>query len=509
MTPAATSAAGGPGEAGQPQGAARWLVLFSITTGTFMANVDSTAVTVALPTMAREFDVGLDALQWVLLAYLLAITAILPVFGRLADMVGRKRILNTGLALFVGASLVVALAPTFPVLIASRAVQGIGAAMFMATIMATAVTIFPASQRGRVLGLLGSIVAAGTLLGPALGGLLTEAFGWRSIFFINLPVGLLGAVGTLVFLPNERGTGGIAAAARPGGRRSLRGLRGRTAARARDRAAAGWASPGVLALLATAAVVLLLFVLWEFRVARPLIDLRLFRHRVFGLGNLAGFLYYVLTVFPPFLFPLYLDEVLGLSTGRTGLLMTVPAVTMLIVSPFSGWWSDRVGSMWPALVALTLIMAAMSGTAFLGASSPLWAVGGLLALLGAALGLFNSPNNSAVMGALGRDQVGMANGIVSTLRNLGRAVGVALVVLLYQAFAGTPATVGASPDTLLAGFRGVFVAGALVGAGRVRRDRADVPAPTSARGGHRRGQNCRNGRTPVGSGMKTSSRNTT
>ena len=127
VTPAATSAAGGPGEAGQPQGAARWLVLFSITTGTFMANVDSTAVTVALPTMAREFDVGLDALQWVLLAYLLAITAILPVFGRLADMVGRKRILNTGLALFVGASLVVALAPTFPVLIASRAVQGIGA----------------------------------------------------------------------------------------------------------------------------------------------------------------------------------------------------------------------------------------------------------------------------------------------------------------------------------------------------------------------------------------------
>ncbi len=140
-----------------------------------------------------------------LLAYLLAITAILPVFGRLADMVGRKRILNAGLALFVGASLVVALAPSYPVLIAFRAVQGIGASMFMATIMATAVTIFPADQRGRVLGLIGSIVAAGTLLGPALGGFLTDAFGWRSIFLINLPVGLLGAVGTLVFLPSERG----------------------------------------------------------------------------------------------------------------------------------------------------------------------------------------------------------------------------------------------------------------------------------------------------------------
>jgi EmrB/QacA subfamily drug resistance transporter len=453
-----------PDRPDRPQGIVRWLVLFSITTGTFMANVDSTAVTVALPTMAREFGVGLDALQWVLSAYLLAITAILPVFGRLADMVGRKRILNTGLALFVSASLVVALAPTFPVLIASRAFQGIGASMFMATIMAVAVTTFPAHQRGRVLGLLGSIVAAGTLLGPALGGFLTDAFGWRSIFFINLPVGLLGAVGTFVFLPSERGTGGSLRQLDLMGAVLFAGFAASLLLGLGTGPGAGWASAGVVALLLAASTLLVLFVLWELRVARPLIDLRLFGHRVFGLGNLAGFLYYVLTVFPPFLFPLYLYEVLGLSTGRTGLLMMLPAVTMLLVSPCSGWWSDRVGSMWPALVALVLIMLAMSGAAWLGPASPPWLVGALLALLGAALGLFNSPNNSAIMGALGRDQVGMANGIVSTLRNLGRAVGVAVVVLVYQAFAGTSATVGASPGTFLAGFRGVFLTGALVGA---------------------------------------------
>ena len=462
MTSATRPDAGSEVEPQAPEGAARWLLLFSITTGTFMANVDSTAVTVALPRMAREFGVGLDALQWVLLAYLLAITAILPVFGRLADMVGRKAILNTGLALFVSASLVVALAPNLPVLITSRVFQGIGASMFMATIMATAVTTFPARQRGRVLGLIGSIVAAGTLLGPALGGLLTDAFGWRSIFFINLPVGLLGAAGTLVFLPSVRGTGGSLRRLDLSGAVLFAGFAVSLLLGLGTGPRAGWASAGVVALLLSAGVLLLMFVLWELRVAHPLVDLRLFRHRVFGLGNLAGFLYYVLTVFPPFLFPLYLYEVLGLSTGRTGLLMTVPAVTMLVVSPFSGWWSDRVGSMWPVLAALALMMLAMSGTAFLGSSSPLWAVGGLLALLGAALGLFNSPNNSAVMGALGRDQVGMANGIVATLRNLGRAVGVAVVVVLYQVFAGTSATAGASPGTLLMGFRGVFVAGALV-----------------------------------------------
>ncbi len=482
MTSATRPDVGVPVEPQGSEGAARWLVLFSITTGTFMANVDSTAVTVALPTMAREFGVGLDELQWVLLAYLLAITAILPVFGRLADMVGRKPILNAGLALFVSASLVVALAPNLPVLITSRVFQGIGASMFMATIMATAVTTFPAHQRGRVLGLIGSIVAAGTLLGPALGGLLTDAFGWRSIFFINLPVGLLGAVGTLVFLPSVRGTGGSLRQLDPTGAVLFAGFAAALLLGLGTGPRAGWATASVIGLLLGAGVLLLVFVLWEFRVAHPLVDLRLFRHRVFGLGNLAGFLYYVLTIFPPFLFPLYLVEVLGLSTGRTGLLMTVPAVTMLVVSPFSGWWSDRVGSMWPALVALGLLMAAMSGTAFLGTASPLWAVGGLLALLGAALGLFNSPNNSAVMGALGREQAGTANGIVSTLRNLGRAVGIAVVVLLYQAFAGTSATAGASPDTLLAGFRGVFLAGALVGATAFvvivlmyRRPRTQVP----------------------------------
>ncbi len=178
--------------------------------------------------------------------------------------------------------------------------------------------------------------------------------------------------------------------------------------------------------------------------------------------------------------------------------MTLPAVTMLVVSPFSGWWSDRVGSMWPALVALALMMVAMSGTAFLGPSSPLWAVGGLLAMLGAALGLFNSPNNSAVMGALGRDQLGMANGIVSTLRNLGRAVGIAVVVLLYQAFAGTSATVTASDDTLLAGFRGVFVAGTLIGAAAfvaiVLMHRPRAPGSTVDRE-RSRGQRC--SRSPI------------
>jgi EmrB/QacA subfamily drug resistance transporter len=453
--PGTSEAAPGPVE-----GRARWLVLFSITTGTFMANVDSTAVTVALPIMSREFGVTLDALQWVLSAYLLTITAILPLFGRLADMLGRKRILNTGLALFAGASVVVALAPSFAMLIVFRALQGIGAAMFMATIMGTAVTAFPPAQRGRVLGLISSIVAAGTLMGPPLGGLLTDAFGWRSIFFINLPIGLLGAIGTLMFLPADRGTGGgLRALDVPGAvlfagcvSALLLGLgRGPTS---------GWTSVEVAGLLGGAVVLLLLFVLRERHTARPLIDLALVRRRVFGLGLLAGFLYFTIITITPFLFPLYLQEVLGWSTSTTGLVMGLQAVAMLLVSPLSGWWSDRAGSRLPALAAMTVMLAALLLAAFLDEDAPVWEIGLLLVLLGVGPGMFNSPNNSAVMGDVARERISTANGILSTTRNLGRAVGVAVVALTYQAAAGTSETSGLPDETFLDGFRGVLLTGA-------------------------------------------------
>jgi len=448
----------------RPGGAARWLVLFSITTGTFMANVDATAVTVALPAMAREFGVEIDSLQWVLTAYLLAITAVLPFFGRLSDSVGRKRILNLGLLIFVLASLCVAIAPTLGAMIAFRVIQGIGASMTMATITPMALAVFPADQRGRILGIIGSMVAAGTLLGPALGGLLTGAFGWRSIFLINLPIGLLGAIGTLVLLPADP-------------RRENRALQmdflGLALFIAFSAALLlglgfgpriGWSNWAVVALLASSVISLALFIVRELCVPQPLIDLRLFRRRIYGWGMLAAFLSYILMLLPAFLFPLYLHEVLGWPIGLTGLLMTFQAFAMLLVSPVSGWWSDRVGSRRPALAALAVLFCTFAGAAFLGTGSPPWLVASVLALLGASIGLFSSPNVSAVMGDLGQEQSGVANGTIATLRNLGRSMGVAITVLLYQVFSGTSATTGIPADRFLAGFQGVLLVGAALAA---------------------------------------------
>jgi MFS family permease len=224
--------------------------------------------------------------------------------------------------------------------------------------------------------------------------------------------------------------------------------------------ALGWTDPQVLGLLVAAAALAVLFVLRERTAARPLIDLQLLRRRVFGLGNAAAFLYFALITLTPFLFPLYLQEVLGWSTGTTGLIMTLQAIAMLLVSPLSGWWSDRVGSRRPALAALVILMLGLMAAAFLGSDPPVWLLGLLLVALGVGPGMFNSPNNSAIMGDVTRERLGTANGILSTTRNLGRAVGVAVVALCYQAFAGTAQTSGVAPETFLAGFRGVFLVGA-------------------------------------------------
>ena len=447
-----------------PAGIGRWLILASITTGTFMTNLDAAAVTVALPTIGREFDVGLDTLQWVVTGYFLTITAVLPVSGRLADTLGRKRVLNTGLVVFVVASLLVALAPNFPLLAAARVLQAIGASMFMATIMATAVTTFPPHERGRALGMLTSVVAAGTVVGPGLGGVLADAFGWRSIFLINLPVGLLGALGTFLLVPADR------PADRPAPKRFdllgallFAGFSSALLLGLGTGPSAGWTSGITLGLLAAAVGFLVLLLVQETRSAGPVIDLVLFGRRVFGLGNLAAFISFVLMLFPAVLFPLYLHEVEGWSLGATGLLMMTQAVVMLLVSPVAGWWSDRVGSRRPTLVALSCTTAGMAGCVFLGAA-PVWVVGLVLVFFGLGFGLFLPPNNSAVMGDVARERAGTAGATLATVRNLGKSVGVALAVSLYSAFAGTSATAGVADDVLVAGFRGAFLVGAVLAA---------------------------------------------
>lgn len=440
----------------------RWIVVIAISTGAFMANIDTTAVAVALPTIADEFGVGLDSVHWVVSAYLLTITAVLPSFARLADIVGRKRVLSIGMAIFVTASGFVAAAPTFELLIAARAAQGVGGAMFMSTIISTAVSAFPDAQRGQVLGVISSTVAAGTVLGPGLGGLLTGAFGWRSIFLINLPIGAAGLIGTLLLLPRHTvSTTRFRRFDFPGAITFAAAASGLLLAAAHG-PGSGWNDSTTLVPLGASLAMLAVFIAWELRASDPLVELRLFTQRVFGLGTLASFLCYVLTIFPAILFPIYLQEVLGWSTSSTGAVLVLQAVAMLLVAPLAGSWSDRRGSKSPTIVALGLVVVTMAATTLLGGESEPWLVCLLLLMFGAAFGLFITPNNSAVVGDVSPTHLGVANGTIATVRNAGRAVGVAAVVTVYQFSAHTADMTTAPADVLLNGFRGAFVASSMV-----------------------------------------------
>ncbi|MDA8195175.1 MAG: MFS transporter [Thermaerobacter sp.] len=462
-------------------GRALWLSFAAATTGTFMVNVDASVVNVALPVLQKTFMMPIATLQWIVTAYLLVITGTLPVAGRLADWLGRREVFLAGIAVFVLGSVACAVSPDFSALVAARIFQGFGGAIIMANVMAIIALIFPPEQRGKALGLIGSVVAAGTLAGPPLGGLLTATYGWRSIFWINLPVGIWGLLGSWRYLPRF----------------------------ARDRAfhlrTLDW--PGALLfMLATSLfqfslvnlhrpagwVLLILtglavygFVRVEKTVALPLIPLRLFRIRAFSLNMISGLAYWVLMMFPAFLLPFYLKEELHLPIGLIGLSLVPQALAMIVVSPWGGRMSDRYGVLVPGRIALGLFIVADVLFAVLPATPPLWQVWALLLVIGTAAGLFSSPQNAAVLNAVAKPDTGLASSLLATQRNLGRAMGVAfasIILSLVWMAHGLGATPSHSNSQyalwFLWGFRGVFWSGvgfAVVGLATLAQPPAAAP----------------------------------
>ncbi|MCY0864599.1 MAG: DHA2 family efflux MFS transporter permease subunit [Sulfobacillus sp.] len=450
-------------------GRALWLSFAAATTGTFMVNVDASVVNVALPVLQHQFQLPISTLQWVITGYLLIITALLPMAGYLADALGRREVFMGGVLVFTLGSLASALAPNFSGLVAARVLQGIGGATIMANVMAIIALIFPVQERGRALGLIGSVVAAGTLAGPPLGGLLTAWYGWRSIFWINLPVGLWGLWGSWRYLPHFP----------PDPHASLKRF--------------DWAGAGLfmattsllqfgladlhhwtgLAFLAADGVSLAAFIRIESRNEHPLIPLRLFRVRAFSFNMLAGMAYWVLMMFPAFLMPFYLHTERHLPISWVGLSLVPQALAMIIVSPWGGRWADRRGIMGPGRTGLALFILADVLLAGLPLSAPLWTIWLALAIIGVAAGLFSSPQNAAVLNSVTAHDTGLASSLLATQRNLGRAVGVALgsgiLSLVWLLIGAGPNPSHTDPHYihwLLIGIRGVFWSGigfALIG----------------------------------------------
>lgn len=398
----------------------------------FQTALLNSSVNVALPAIGREFDMHATALGWVAMAMILTSAAFVVPFGRFADIYGRKRIMTWGTALFTLGSLACALAVNSAMLLAARALQGLGTALVFGTGVAILTSVFPPAKRGKALGYNVAAVYMGLSAGPFIGGLLTGYLGWRSLFWVNVPLGLL-TLGLL--LTRLRGEWNEARGERFDGAGALL-FSGMVVCVMFGLSLVPAFS--AFALIAAGLALLVVFALFESRQSNPVLDVRLFRHNpAFAFSNLAALINYSAAFTVSFLLSLYLQYSKGLTPLQTGLTLMAQPVVMGLLSPAAGRLSDRVEPAVLSSAGMGLTTLGLMLLGFLDRTTPLAAIIGALLIIGAGFALFSSPNTNAIMSSIERRQYGLAAGIVSTMRLTGQMTGLALATMLLSVFLGS------------------------------------------------------------------------
>ena len=447
----------------QNESSGDWRAFSVAASGTFMATLDSGIVNTALPTVAQDFSASLPEVQWTVAAYFLVISCLLPLFGRMGDMHGRRRMYSLGFLCFTASSMFCGVAPSLWALIAARVAQGVGAAMLMANGPAIIMAAFPGATRGRALGIIGMTVALGALTGPGLGGLLIQGFGWRSVFYVNLPIGLMGLWLTRRFLPAVERLrdetldllGALLFAL------AMTGLL-LAMTHGRDW---GWTSPLVLSCLGLAAVAFPGFVFWERRTSHPMIDLSLFGIWPFLSGNMVAFLAFMSMFSNAILLPFFLAQQLHLSPIMTGVVLSTLPLVMAVVSPISGYLSERMNFATLTSLGLAVLCAGLLGQSLLTSGTPLWRVFLGQVVIGLGVGIFMSPNNNSVLSSAPQDKIGLVGGFLALVRNVGMVSGIAAAITVFGVAQGRAGASGLDQvDAFLAGFRAALTAGAMFSA---------------------------------------------
>jgi EmrB/QacA subfamily drug resistance transporter len=413
---------------------AHWLVLATVCIGAFMNQLDASIVTVAFPTLQRDFHDSLGAVTWVGLSYLLVLVGLVTGVGRMSDMLGRKLFYTYGFVVFILGSALCGSAPSLGALIAFRVLQAVGAAMLQANSVAIIVLALPRDRLGRGIGIQGAAQALGLALGPTVGGLLIALGGWRLIFFVNVPAGIVGTVMAWYLIPRSRHLQARVPFDWLGLGLFMPAIAAFLSAISFGNSA-GWSSPIILGLFATSAVLGWAFIRRQRHTASPMVDLSLFKRVPFAAGIASGLLSYLVLFGTLFMVPFYLERALHLSPGRAGLLLGVMPIALGITAPFAGRLAERVGAR-PLTVAGMAIAAGAMGTLILAHDSTAGIVVELI-ILGIGLGMFTPPNNAAIMGSVPRAQSGVASGLLNMTRGLGTAMGLAFTSLVFGLVAGS------------------------------------------------------------------------
>ncbi len=448
----------------------RYLVLAICCLSLFIVGLDATIVNVALPAIGRDFHAPVSGLQWTVDAYLVVIASLLMLSGSTGDRIGRRRVFQTGLAIFTLGSLACSLAPGLGALVAFRALQAVGGSMLNPVAMAIVTNTFTEpGERARAIGLWGSVFGLSIALGPVVGGALVDSVGWRGVFWMNIPVGVAALILTALFVPESRAARGRRLD--PFGQILIIMLLGTVTFAIIEGPAYGWGSAPVLACFCGAAAALAVFLRYESRRADPLVDLRFFRSLPFsgaaatavtGLAAFAGFL---------FLITLYLQDARGYRPLVAGLFLLPMAVVMAISAPLAGRMIARRGPRVPLLIAGTGTAAGGLLLVFLTVTSPVWYVLVSCLVFGLGQGWLNAPITNSAVAGMPRSQAGVAASIASTGRQVGSALGVAVMGSVLAANLHGPLASGFTAATrpgwwIVTGLGVIVVALALATTGR-------------------------------------------
>lgn len=406
----------------------RYRVLAAVMLGGIMGPIDGSIVNVVLPTISQSFAVGISTAQWVPMIYLLTISSLLLFYGRLGDIFGYKKVYLIGLTGFVVVSGLCGIAPTIHWLIVFRAVQGLAAGMMMSVSHAIITASFPTTERGKALGINAISVSAGLAIGPSLGGFITSLLGWRFVFLINIPVGIVAILWGRRVIPKFKGhpaqidvQGAITAfiflfsillSVNCFQNQGLSYL--------------------TIIMFFIAVISGFCFFKIESTVKQPMLKLSLFKNSTFSLANVSALLNYMSQYVMVFLTPFYLQRVLHYTTNNIGLIMVSFPLAVMVIAPFSGSLSDKMGTTALACLGAGICALSLFLMSQLTAAANSFDIVWRLALFGFGTGIFQSPNNSAVMGSVPRNHLGIASGILATMRNLGMFLGIAIAgAVLY------------------------------------------------------------------------------
>jgi EmrB/QacA subfamily drug resistance transporter len=407
-------------------------ILTVVLMGPLVATIDASIVNVALPDMASRLSVGLDTIQWVVTSYLIVISALILIFGRIGDLIGKCKVFHRGFMIFSFGSLLCALSNTIQFLIISRIIQAIGAAMLMSSNQGIIAETFLPSERGKALGLSGSTVAIGTMLGPPIGGFLVQFFNWESIFIINIPIGIIAFIAGIKILPKDNKNGNLKDLDLAGSFLFMISIICIFWALSSGEKL-GWSNIYIISSFVIAVLCIIVFYLVEKGLKQPLMEFSMFQNKLFNISLLCAFISFTVIFCHNIIYPFYLQHLIKISPARSGLFMVVFPIFAGIFAPLSGYISDKIGGEIPTFLGLSSTVIGLVIMSSLNSSSTYFHIILGVAILGIGNGLFQSPNNSLIMSLSSKDKLGIAGSINALVRNVGMVFGTAFsVVLLYN-----------------------------------------------------------------------------